>query len=102
MNLASAYQSQFTLSNKFVQIGLVLEEVSIQFLVVQGQVGFYIIAEFDYFHIHAILSQTSLNVVQDFGMGNCGCTHLNSYFFVSSGSCLLVAAAASCHHSNAY
>ena len=63
MYLACGYKIHLALGNEGIQIRLMLEEVGIQLLIIQSQVRFYIIAEFDNLQVYALFSQGAFDLV---------------------------------------
>jgi len=51
-----------------VQVGLVLEEVGVQLLVLHGHVGLHVVAEFLDLQVHALGLEPGLDEVQDLGV----------------------------------
>ena len=96
MHLACGYKIHLALGNEGIQIRLMLEEVGIQLLIVQSQVRFNIIAEFDNLQVYALFSQSAFDLVQDFSMRYSGSTDLQGNLFVGTVVCLFVSAATAC------
>ena len=96
MYLACGYKIHLALGNEGIQIRLMLEEVGIQLLIVQSQVRFNIIAEFDNLQVYALFSQGSFNLIQNFSVRYSGSANLQSDLFVGTVVCLFVSAAAAC------
>ena len=89
MHLACGYKIHLALGNEGIQIRLMLEEVGIQLLIVQSQIRFYIIAEFDNLQVYALFSQSAFNLVQDFSVRYSGSTNLKGYLLSAPLSAIL-------------
>ena len=50
-----------------------LEEVGIQFLIIQSQVRFDVVREFDDLEVDPFFGQERFDFVEDFSVGNGGC-----------------------------
>ena len=71
MNASGIFKLQFLVfADEIVKVRLVLEEIGIQFLVVEGQIRLDVIAEFDDLKINVLLGQERFDDLQDLRVGN--------------------------------
>lgn len=55
---------------EFIEVRRVLEEVGIQFLIIQSQVRFDVVREFDDLEVDPFFGQERFDFVEDFSVGN--------------------------------
>lgn len=67
-DLGDGFQFRAVFAVEFIEVRRMLEEVGVQFFVVQGQVRFDVIREFDDFQVDAFLGQERLDFVEDFAV----------------------------------
>ena len=98
MDLAKRYKFQFAVFTELLQVWFMLEEVGVQFLVIETQVGFYVIREFNDLEIDTFLGQGILDMIQDFRMRHGCSTDLEDDLLVAARCffCFLLPAAAGC------
>ena len=83
MDFAQGNQGQVPVFAELFQIGQMLEEVGVDFLVAEAQVGFHIVGEFHHLQVNPFLGQDGFHFFQDFCMGNRRSAHLQDHFLVS-------------------
>ena len=62
-----------------------LEEVSVQLFIRQGQIRLYIIREFDDLQVYPFFCQLRLYKIQQFRMGHRSCSHFHNNFLICRG-----------------
>ena len=85
MNLIQYHQFQVTFLTGLLQERNMLEEVSVQLFIRQGQIRLYIIREFDDLQVYPFFCQLRLYKIQQFRMGHRSCSHFYNNFLICLG-----------------